>query len=157
MHGLMMNYPLTLAQILEHAHCIHGSKRVTTLLPDQTFHSYNYSALYERVKQLANAITQFGIIQLGDRIGTYASNTYQHLELYYAIPCLGAVLHPLNVRLTAVQLAKMVREAEDKVIFVDGAFSEKFAELRERIECKQIVHFNPNSTHSDSDLRAASL
>ena len=149
MHGLMMNYPLTLAQILEHAHRIHGSKRVTTLLPDQTFQSYDYTVLYERVKRLANAITQLGIIQPGDRIGTYASNTYQHLELYYAIPCLGAVLHPLNVRLTAVQLAEMVCEAEDKVIFVDGAFSEQFEELRERIECKQIVHFNPNSTHSD--------
>ena len=149
MHGLMMNYPLTLAQILEHAHRIHGSKRVITLLPDQTFHSYDYTALCKRVKRLANAITQLGIIQPGDRIGTYASNTYQHLELYYAIPCLGAVLHPLNVRLTAVQLAKMVREAEDKVIFVDGVFSEQFEELRERIECKQIIHFNPNSTHSE--------
>ena len=143
-----MNYPLTLAQILEHAHRIHGSKRVTTLLPDQTFRSYNYSALYERVKRLGNAITQLGIIQPGDRVGTYASNTYQHLELYYAIPCLGAVLHPLNVRLTAVQLARIVREAEDKVIFVDGTFAEQFEELREKIECKQVVHFNPNTAHT---------
>ena len=145
MHGLMMNYPLTLAQILEHAHHIHGSKRVTTLLSDQTFHSYTYTALYERVKRLADAITQFGVIQPGDRVGTYASNTYQHLELYYAIPCMGAVLHPLNVRLTAVQLARIVHEAEDKIIFVGDAFAEPFEELRERIECKQIVHFNPIS------------
>ena len=108
MHGLMMNYPLTLAQILEHAHRIHGSKRVTTLLPNQTLHSYDYTVLYERVQRLANAISQLGVVQLGDRVGTYASNTYQHLELYYAIPCLGAVLHPLNVRLTAVQSAQIV-------------------------------------------------
>ena len=130
MHGMMMNYPLTLAQILEHARHIHGSKRVTTLLPDQTFHSYNYTALYERVKRLANAIRRLGIIQPGDRVGTYASNTYQHLELYYAIPCIGAVLHPLNVRLTALQMARIVQEAEDTVIFVDGAFAEQFDELR---------------------------
>ena len=149
MHGLMMNYPLTLSQILEHAHCIHGSKRVTTLLPNQTLHSYDYTVLYERVKRLANAISQLGIIQLGDRIGTYASNTYQHLELYYAIPCLGAVLHPLNVRLTAVQLARMVREAEDKVIFVDGGFAEQFEELREKIEYKQVIRFNQSSAHPD--------
>ena len=144
---MMMNYPLTLAQILEHARHIHGSKRVTTLLPDQTFHSYNYTALYERVKRLANAIMQLGVIQPGDRVGTYASNTYQHLELYYAIPCIGAVLQPLNVRLTAVQLARIVREAEDKVIFVDSAFAEQFDELREKIECKQIVHFNTSAVH----------
>ena len=144
-----MNYPLTLAQILEHAHRIHGSKRVTTLLPNQTFHSYDYTVLYERVKRLTNAISQLGIVQLGDRIATYASNTYQHLELYYAIPCLGAVLHPLNVRLTAVQLARIVDEAEDKVIFVDDAFDEQFEELRKRIACKQIVHFNPSPMHSN--------
>ena len=147
MHGMMMNYPLTLAQILEHAHRIHGSKRVTTLLSDQTFHSYNYTALYERVKRLANAIMQLGVIQPGDRVGTYASNTYQHLELYYAIPCIGAVLHPLNVRLAAVQLARIVHEAEDKIVFVDDAFAEQFEELREKIECEHIVHFNPSPAH----------
>ena len=144
---MMMNYPLTLAQILEHAHRIHGSKRVTTLLSDQTFHSYNYTALYERVKRLANAIMQLGVIQPGDRVGTYASNTYQHLELYYAIPCIGAVLHPLNVRLAAVQLARIVHEAEDKIVFVDDAFAEQFEELREKIECEHIVHFNPSPAH----------
>ncbi len=147
MHGLMMNDPLTLAQILKHARHIHGSKRVTTLLPDQTFHSYTYTALYERVKRLANALTQLGRIKPGDRVGTYASNTYQHLELYYAVPCIGAVLHPLNVRLTAVQLARIVRQAEDKVIFVDDAFAESFDELQKRIGCKQVVHFHPGSTH----------
>ena len=144
-----MNYPLTLAQILEHAHRVHGSKRVITLLPDQTFHRYTYTALYERVKRLANAITQLGVIQPGDRVGTYASNTYQHLELYAAIPCIGAVLHPLNVRLTAVQLARIVHEAEDSVIFVDGAFAEQFEELRGKIECKRIFHFHPSATHPD--------
>lgn len=148
MHGLMMNYPLTLAQILEHAHRIHGSKRVTTLLPDQTFHSYNYAALCERVKRLANAVTHLEIVQPGDKVGTFASNTYQHLELYYAIPCLGAVLHPLNVRLSAAQLARIAYEAEDKVIFVDGAFAEQFEELRHQIECEQVIDFNPTPTGS---------
>ena len=149
MHGLMMKYPLTLAQILEHAHHIHGSKRVTTLLPDQTFHCYTYTALYERVKRLANALTQLDVIQPGDRVGTYASNTYQHLELYYAIPCIGAVLHPLNVRLTAVQLARIVREAEDKIIFVDDVYADQFEVLREKIECERIVHFNPSAMPPD--------
>ena len=149
MHGLMMKYPLTLAQILEHAHHIHGSKRVTTLLPDQTFHCYTYTALYERVKRLANALTQLDVIQPGDRIGTYASNIYQHLELYYAIPCIGAVLHPLNVRLTAVQLARIVREAEDKIIFVDDVYAEEFEALREKIECERVVHLNPSAMSPD--------
>ena len=149
MQGMMMKYPLTLAQILEHAHHIHGNKRVTTLLPDQTFHCYTYTALYERVKRLANALTQLDVIQPGDRVGTYASNIYQHLELYYAIPCIGAVLHPLNVRLTAVQLARIVQEAGDKIIFVDDVYAEQFEALREKIGSERVVHFNPSAMPPD--------
>jgi fatty-acyl-CoA synthase len=148
MHGLMMNYPLTLAQILEHTHRIHGDKRVRTVLPNGKMRGYTYAALYDRVKRLANAITELGI-QRGDRVATYASNTYQHLELYYAIPCIGAVLHPLNVRLSAAQLARIVHEAEDKLIFVDGAFAEQFEVLRDKIGCKRIVHFNLMPTDTD--------
>ena len=144
----MMDYPLTLAQVLEHAHRIHGDKQVTTLLPDGTLHRYNYTALYERVKQLANAITQLGI-QRGDSVATYASNTYQHLELYYAIPCIGAVLHPLNVRLSTVQLAQIVHEAEDKLIFVDNEFAEQFKALGSKIECKQVIYFDSTSTDAN--------
>ena len=143
-----MNYPLTLAQILEHAHRIHGEKQVTTLLPDGTLHRYTYTALYARAKRLANAITQFGI-QHGDRVATYASNTYQHLELYYAIPCIGAVLHPLNVRLSPVQLAQIVDEAEDKLIFVDSGFSKQFKALQNQVACKQAIYFDPMSADAD--------
>ena len=141
MHGLMMNYPLTLAQILEHAHRIHGDKRVQTVLPDGKRHGYTYAALYARVKRLSNVITKLGV-QRGDRVATYASNTYQHLELYYAIPCIGAVLHPLNVRLSATQLARIVHEAEDKLIFVDGVFADQFEEIRDKIACKSVIDFN---------------
>ena len=145
----MMNYPLTLAQILEHARRIHGDKRVHTVLPNGKMHSYTYAALYERVKRLANALTKLGI-QRGDRVATYASNTYQHLELYYAIPCIGAVIHPLNLRLSAVQLTQIVREAEDKFIFVDGAFAEQFEEFQDRIGCEGIVHFNVMPTDAQA-------
>jgi len=144
MHGLMMNYPLTLAQILRHAHRIHGDKHVHTLLPNGRVHRYSYAALYGRVKRLANVIAGFGI-RPGDRVATYAANTYQHLELYYAVPCIGAVLHPLNVRLAPTQLAQIVREAEDRLIFVDSAFAVQFAELQQHIDCPNTVFFNSES------------
>lgn len=145
----MMNYPLTLAQILEHARRIHGDKCVHTVMPNGNMHSYTYAALYERVKRLAKALTKLGV-QRGDRVATYASNTYQHLELYYAIPCIGAVIHPLNLRLSAVQLTQIVREAEDKFIFIDGAFAEQFEELQDRIGCEGIVHFNLMPTNTQA-------
>ena len=138
----MMNYPLTLAQIIEHAHRIHGDKQVITSLPDGTLHRYNYTALYKRVKRLANAITRLDV-QRGDRVATYAANTYQHLELYYAVPCIGAVLHPLNIRLSPVQLAQIIHEAEDKLIFVDSTFATQFKALQRKVEGNQIVNFDP--------------
>ena len=148
MYGLMMDYPLTLAQILEHAHRIHADKQVTTLLSNGTLYRYDYATFYERVKRLANALTELGV-QRGDRIATYASNTYQHLELYYAIPCLGAVLHPLNVRLSSTQLAQIVNEAEDKLVFVDDVFEEQFQVLRDKIGSIPTICFSPKSTDTD--------
>ena len=131
MLGSMMNYPLTLAHILEHAYRIHGDKLVHTFLPNGKLHTYNYATLYTRVNQLANAIAKIGI-QQGDNVATFASNTYQHLELYYAIPYTGAVIHPLNTRLSPIQLSEIVLEAEDKLFFVDGIFSDQFTRLTAR-------------------------
>ena len=149
MYGSMMNYPLTLAQILEHAYRVHADKQVTTLLPNGALHRYDYATLYERVKRLANALTELGV-QRGDRIATYAANTYQHLELYYAIPCLGAVLHPLNVRLSSTQLRQIVNEAEDKLVFVDSVYLKQFQALRDKIGLIHTICFSPKSTDIDS-------
>ncbi len=148
MPNFMMSHPLTLTQILEHAYRIHADKQVTTLLPNGTLHRYDYATLYERVQSLANALSQLGV-QCGDRIATYASNTYQHLELYYAIPCLGAVLHPLNVRLSPVQLTQIIHEAEDKLVFVDSAYAVQFQALQDKIDSIRPVYFGPKSTDTD--------
>ena len=145
----MMNYPLTLTQILEHTYRIHADKNVTTLLPDGTLHRYDYATLYERVKRLANVLTELGV-QRGDSVATYSSNTYQHLELYYAIPCLGAVLHPLNIRLSPTQLAQIVHEAADKLLFVDSAYRTQFQALQDKIDSTQTVYFGTKSTDTDT-------
>src|SRR5216117_4122225 len=67
---------------------------------------------------LANVLTRLGV-QPGDRVATMAWNNYRHLELYYAIPCIGAVLHTLNLRLFPDQLEFTIRDADDTVLFVD--------------------------------------
>ncbi len=149
MFGAMMNYPLTLVQILEHAHRIHGDKRVHTQLPNGKVHTYNYDTLYRRVKQLANAITTLGG-RPGDSVATFASNRYQHLEICCAVPYAGAIIHPLNVRLAPTQLAKIVEEAEDKLIFVDGACAEQFSKLEEKIECEHVVLFNADTGQNEN-------
>lgn len=143
MLGTMMDYPLTLTRILEHARDIHGDKNVHALLSNGKIHTYDFTTFFNRVSNLADALLDFGI-QQGDRIATFAFNTHQHLELFYAIPNVGAVLHPLNVRLTPKQVAKIVIEAEDKLFFVEGIFSEKFAALQQDIGVVNTVFFDEN-------------
>ena len=119
MQGLMMDFQLTLDRILEHNKRMYAHKRILTKLPDGRMHEYTYGDLYGRVKRLANVLESLGV-EIGDRVGTFAWNNYQHLELYFAIPGAGAVCHTLNIRLSPEQLAFIINHAEDKVIFVDG-------------------------------------
>ena len=75
----------------------------------------------------------------GDRVATFAWNTQRHLEAYLAVPCMGAVLHTLNIRLFAEQLAYIVNHAEDSVILVDGELVEPLAELAPSFESVRAV------------------
>ena len=69
---------------------------------------------------MAHVLRGLGLRE-GDRVGTLCWNSYRHLELYFAIPCAGYVLHTLNLRLAPDQLAYIINHAEDQVIFVDGS------------------------------------
>lgn len=136
MQGLMMDYQLTIDRVLEHAHRMFPRKRILTKLPNGSFHEYTYADFYRRVKRLSNALEGLGI-QVGDRVGTFSWNNYQHLEMYYGIPGAGAVCHTLNLRLSPDQLAYIINHAEDKVIFVDGTLLPLFEKLAGQIDCVQ--------------------
>jgi fatty-acyl-CoA synthase len=123
-----MNWQLTLDKILEHANRLYPHKRVTTMQPDGSLHRMNYGEMYGRVKRLAKALVALGI-EPGDRVGTFAWNNYQHLELYYAVPGAGAVCHTLNIRLFPDQLSYIINHAEDKVVFVDGTLLPLYEKL----------------------------
>lgn len=142
MQGLMMDYPLTIDRILEHANRMYPRKQISTKLPDGSMHRYTYAYLYGRVKRLANVLGNLGV-QPGDRVGTFAWNNYQHLEMYYAIPCSGAVCHTLNVRLFPEQLAYVVNHGTDKVVFIDATLLPLFEQVADQIDCVQhYVLFN---------------
>ena len=97
MQGLMMDYQLTLRPILERAYKLFPKREVVTKV-GPNMHRYTYADLYHRTAQLAHALEKLGVKD-GDRVGTLAWNTYRHLELYFAVPCIGAVCHTLNLRL----------------------------------------------------------
>ncbi len=117
MDGLMMDYPLTLTPLLLRAQRLFPKKEIVTKTA-AGFHRYTYSDMAERVGRLANALEKLGV-RRGDRVATFAWNNASHLELYFAAPCMGAVLHPLNIRLPADQLIYIIQHADDQVLFVD--------------------------------------
>jgi fatty-acyl-CoA synthase len=97
-------------------------------------HRFCYRDYCARTHRLAHVLAQLGI-KPGERIGTLCWNTHQHLELYFAVPCYGAVLHTLNLRLSADDLAYIIRHAEDRVIFVDESLLPILDKIRDRIPC----------------------
>src|SRR5437764_4552035 len=118
MQGLMMDYPLTLQHFYSRAVRLFPRKEIVTQTNSE-LHRYTYGEWGKRTAQLSNALYRAGVKE-GDRVATFGWNTYRHLELYFGIPCMGAVLHTLNIRLFADQLIYIINNAEDSMIFVDS-------------------------------------
>src|ERR1700759_3782932 len=103
MLSTIMDFPLTGTAILRHGAAVNGSHIVSTAT-DDGFTDCTFRELASSVGQLANGLCHLGVS--GDeRVGTFLWNTQEHFEAYFAVPCMGAVLHTLNVRLSDDQLA----------------------------------------------------
>lgn len=138
MNGLMMDYQLTLTPLFERAGRLFPEKEIASKMPDGTMHRYTYKDMYGRVHRLAHALARLGVSR-GDRVGTLCWNSYRHLELYWAVPCIGAVLHTLNLRLSADQLAYIINHAGDKVIFADSSLLPLLEPIRDQIPCVEHI------------------
>src|SRR5579872_6144778 len=132
MQGLMMDVPLTIPQIVRHAEVLHGAKLVTSRLPDRGIRRVTYAEVFARSRRLAGALRRLGV-QRGDRVATFCWNHHQHLETYFAVPCMGAVVHTLNIRLAAEELAYIANHAGDKVIVVDRVLFPAFERFRDQL------------------------
>jgi len=138
MKGLMMEYQLTLPTILRRVETLFGEKEIITRLPDKSLHRYSYRDFATRAKKIAVALHQLGIRQ-GDRVATLSWNHYQHLEAYFAVPCMGAVIHPLNLRLSSDDLAYIINHAEDKIIIVDQVLLPLFEKFKTEISVSNVI------------------
>ncbi|HYM46102.1 MAG TPA: long-chain fatty acid--CoA ligase [Solirubrobacteraceae bacterium] len=133
--GLMQDdFPLTLHHILRRLRSCHPHGEVVTLGEGGRTTRVSYGESAERIDRLARALGRLGV-RPGDRVGTFAWNNQRHFELYMAIPCVGAVLHTLNIRLFDEQLTYIVRHAEDRVIFVDSSLVPLLEKLAPRFDC----------------------
>jgi len=124
--GTMMDLPLTLTWVLEHAVRNYPEQEIVSKLDDGSLHRCTFAEFGERVARLAHALVALGV-KPGDRVASFAWNSYRHLELYYAVPCIGAVLHCVNIRLFPEQVAWVLDHADDDVVFADASLATSLA------------------------------
>jgi acyl-CoA synthetase (AMP-forming)/AMP-acid ligase II len=140
MDGLMMDFPLTLTHVLERAAQLHRDQEVVWRRPDESIGRTTWAELHRRIYKLANALRRLGV-KPGDRVGTLAWNHAQHLEAYFAIPAMGGVLHTVNPRLHASDLAYIVNHADDQVLLVDDVLLPVLERFRAEIRPRHVIVF----------------
>ena len=122
MFGLMMNQPLLISGQMEFAAKFHASTEVVTRAVEGPIRRSTYGQVSRRAKKLANALHRAGVGP-GDRVATIAWNSDRHLELYFAVSGMGAVLHTINPRLSPDQLKYVADHSEDVALFFDTTFT----------------------------------
>lgn len=123
----MMDVPLQVRRLLEHGSTIHGTSRVVTATGTGT-HETTFADVARAAARLAGALGSLGV-RPGDRVATFMWNNHRHVEAYFAVPAMGAVLHPLNIRLFPEQIAFTANHAADRVVIVDNSLLAGFAKL----------------------------
>ncbi|MFC3052100.1 long-chain fatty acid--CoA ligase [Kordiimonas pumila] len=145
MKGLMQDTPLLISGLLRHAAMAHPRRQITSRLVDEPTWRYDYLGLEQRAAQAAHMLQRMGI-KAGDRVSSLGWNTHRHMELMFAVPGIGAILHTANPRLTDEQIIYTIEHAESSVVF----YERSFAGLVDRI-----APLLPNIRHyimlSDSD------
>jgi len=121
MRSTMMDFPLTVRHIFEHGRALYGDSEVITSEAGGARHM-GFAAVADRAGQLAAALRRLGVGP-GDRVATFGWNNQEHQEAYFAIPCMGAVMHTINIRLSADQLRYIIGHAEDSVVILDASLA----------------------------------
>ena len=121
LRGLMMDVPLLVSSLIVHAAKSHGDTEIVSRTVEGPIHRYNYRAAHQRSRQLAQALGRLGVRQ-GDRIGTLAWNGHRHLEIYFGVSGMGAVIHTINPRLFPEQIVYIINHAEDRYVCFDLTF-----------------------------------
>ncbi|MDX2192714.1 MAG: long-chain-fatty-acid--CoA ligase [Gemmatimonadales bacterium] len=122
MLGRMMEMPLLISSVLRHAERWHPWVEVVSRTVEGTTVRSSWGEVARRSRRLANALRSLGV-QPGDRVATLAWNTHRHLELYFAVSGMGAVLHTINPRLPLDQLRFILQDAGDVVLCFDATFA----------------------------------
>ena len=144
------NFPLLLGSLLNSG--VQTAPLQQIVYRDQ---QYSYQDLQQRVHQLANALQQVGL-KSGQTVGVMDWDSHRYLECFFAIPMLGAVLHTINVRLSAEQILYTINHAEDDVLLINSEFLPLLASIAERIETvKTLIVLNDQAPLPEADANCA--
>ena len=136
----MMNVPLSLNHLLERAGHLFPSNEIVSRLPDKSLVRHTYGQFYGRTRQLAQALLDLGL-QPGDRVATLSWNHHAHLECYFGIPAAGGVMHTLNLRLAAEEVAWIANDAQDRFLVVDDVLLPLLAQFQGLCNFEKIIVF----------------
>jgi fatty-acyl-CoA synthase len=136
MDGLMMDRPLLIRDIAERADRLFGDREIVSRTHTDVERS-SYRDVVSRARRLASSLQRLGIGP-GDRVATFGWNSRRHLELYFAVPSMGAVLHTLNIRLFEDDLRYIVDDAEDRVVFLDASLADTMPRF-DRVEHEVVM------------------
>lgn len=130
--GQMMDEPLLISSLLEHAQSVHPHSEIISRRTEGDIHRYTMQDAAQRAKKVGNLLQRLKIAQ-GDRIASLAWNGYRHFELYFGVSGYGAVLHTINPRLFPEQLVYIINHAQDRWIFVDLTFVPLLEKIQDKI------------------------
>jgi fatty-acyl-CoA synthase len=116
MASTMQDFPLTITHLFRHGAAVHGRSEVVNF-DGERLSAVSFADVAQRVELLAAALASLGVGR-GERVATLMWNSQEHLEAYFAVPCMGAVLHTLNLRLAPADLARIMAEAGDQILLV---------------------------------------
>ncbi|MEV6963328.1 long-chain fatty acid--CoA ligase [Streptomyces sp. NPDC051207] len=151
----MQDVPLLISRILTHGSTIHGSSQVITWTGEPEPHRRSFAEIGARAARLAHALREDLGVADDDRVATLMWNNAEHVEAYFAIPSMGAVLHTLNLRLPPEQLAWIVNHAADRVVIANGSLLPLLAPLLPHL--KTVEHVVVSGPGDRSLLAAASV
>ncbi len=137
MKGTMMDFPLTLVPVLERAGKLFPKVEIVSRLPDRSLHRSNYGEFYGRARRLAEALRRAGL-RGDDRVATLMWNHYAHLEAYFGVPLAGGIVHTLNLRLAAAELAYIMNHAGDRFLIVDDVLLPLWEKVREQVKVERV-------------------
>ncbi|TDD67811.1 fatty-acid--CoA ligase [Actinomadura darangshiensis] len=120
MLSTMQDFPLSVAAILRHGARVYGRSECVTWTGGGAPRRATFAEIARNAERLASALARLGV-RHGDRVATFCWNNQEHLEAYFAVPAMGAVLHTLNIRLFPEQLSHIINHADDQVVIVDDS------------------------------------